>query len=108
MGMQRILGLVGGKKAFLAAIALPLACSSDRNVEQVSQTAAPPTAIQTRILGFEGTIGGSNADWQALSGTATSSTTRSEGQKSLSLSNSTSATARSAALSTLGPLVHRE
>jgi RHS repeat-associated protein len=62
------------------------------------------TVTQTRILGFEGTIGGSNGDWRAVTGTATSSTVHSEGTRSLSLSGSTSPSARSTTMSTLGTL----
>ena len=46
------------------------------------------TATQQRILGFEGTIGGTGADWRALSGVATSNATRVEGAKSMALRQS--------------------
>jgi RHS repeat-associated protein len=85
------------------------ACGDERRAvteqeEAVGVQRESLTATQTRILGFEGTIGGSNGDWRAVTGTATSSTVHSEGARSLSLSSSTSPSARSTAISTLGTL----
>jgi hypothetical protein len=62
------------------------------------------TATQQRVLGFEGTIGGASGDWRALSGTATSNSTRVEGAKSLALSASQNPKAISIPLSALGPV----
>jgi RHS repeat-associated protein len=97
------------RQAFVGALLLVGACSDGRRAATEQEEPAGVqqqslTATQTRILGFEGTIGGSNGDWRAVTGTATSSTVHSEGTRSLSLSGSTSPSARSTALSTLGTL----
>jgi RHS repeat-associated protein len=83
-------------------LVLVAACGNERRTESVGMQAEALSVVQARILGFEGSIGGSSGDWRAVSGTATSTTVHSEGVRSLSLSNSTSASARSTALSTLG------
>jgi hypothetical protein len=97
------------RQAFVGALVLVGACSDGRRAATEQEEPAGVqqqtlTATQTRILGFEGTIGGSNGDWRAVTGTATSSTVHSEGTRSLSLSGSTSPSARSTAISTLGTI----
>src|SRR5688572_29826456 len=92
---------------FVGVLVLVGACGDERRSateqeETVGVQRESLTATQTRILGFEGTIGGSSGDWRAVTGTATSSTVHSEGTRSLSLSGSTSPSARSTAISTLG------
>ncbi len=97
------------RQAFVGALVLVGACSDGRRAATEHEEPAGVqrqslTATQTRILGFEGTIGGSNGDWRAVTGTATSSTVHSEGTRSLSLSGNTSPSARSTAITTLGTL----
>jgi len=89
------------------------ACGDERRVpaegdEPVGVQREALTTVQARVLGFEGTIGGSSGDWRALSGTATSSTIRTEGTRAFSLSNGTSP-ARAASHSPLsGPSRRRQ
>jgi RHS repeat-associated protein len=98
------------RQAFVGVLVLVGACGDERRApsetgqeESVAVQRQSLTATQTRILGFEGTIG-TNGDWRAVTGTASSSTVHSEGTRSLSLSGSTSPSARSTSISTLGPL----
>jgi RHS repeat-associated protein len=97
------------RRLFVGVLVLVGACGDERRAateheETVGVQRESLTATQARILGFEGTVGGSNGDWRAVTGTATSSTVHSEGARSLSLSSSTSPSARSRTISTLGTL----
>ncbi len=98
------------RQIFVGVLVLVGACGDERRApsetepgEAVGVQRESLTATQARILGFEGTIG-TNGDWRAVTGTAASSTVRSEGTRSLSLSGSTGPSARSTAISTLGTL----
>ncbi len=95
---------------FVGVLVLVGACGDERRApsetgqgESVGVQRQSLTATQTRILGFEGTIG-TNGDWRAVTGTASSSTVHSEGTRSLSLSGNTGPSARSTSISTLGTL----
>jgi RHS repeat-associated protein len=95
------------RQLLVGVLVLVGACGDERRAatgheETVGVQRESLTATQTRILGFEGTIGGSSGDWRAVTGTATSSTVHSEGTRSLSLSGGTSPSARSTSISTLG------
>jgi RHS repeat-associated protein len=80
------------------------ACSGDRVHEDIGIVEEALTA-NDRILGFEGTIGGAaGSDWRPVVGTATASTTHSEGAHSIALGGNTNPEAVSAALTALGPL----
>src|SRR6185369_10069945 len=58
-----------------------------------------------RILTFEGSIGGATgSDWRPVTGTATSSTTHSEGAHSIALGGSWNPLAQSAVLTALGAI----
>lgn len=89
------------RQLFVGVLVLVGACGDERRApseteqeESVGVQRLSLTATQTRILGFEGTIG-TNGDWRPVTGTAASSTVHSEGTRSLSLSGGTSPSARS-------------
>jgi RHS repeat-associated protein len=80
------------------------ACSGDRVREDVGIVEEALTT-NDRILGFEGSIGGAaGSDWRPVVGTATSSTTHSEGTRSISLGSNWNPSAISAPLTALGAL----
>jgi hypothetical protein len=80
------------------------ACSGDRVSENLGRVEEALTS-NDRILGFEGTISGTaGSDWLPVVGTATSSTTHSEGSHSIALGGNQNPSAISAALTALGTL----
>ena len=80
------------------------ACSGDRVSENLGRVEEALTS-NDRILGFEGTISGAaGSDWRPVVGTATSSTTHSDGSHSMALGGNQNPSAISAALTALGTL----
>src|SRR5690348_2804263 len=90
--------------ALVPWLVLFAACSGDRVSENVG-TVEEALTSNDRILGFEGTISGAaGSDWRPFVGTATSSTTHSEGSHSIALGGNQNPSAISAALTALGTL----
>src|ERR1051325_2281420 len=80
------------------------ACSGDRVNETIDELSEALTSTQSRILEFDGQIGGTGADWTATTGTATSTTTHSSGTAAMALRANTNPQAKSATLGALGTL----
>ena len=90
--------------ALVPWLVLFAACSGDRVNEDLGIVQEALTTTE-RILGFEGTISGAaGSDWRPVTGTATSSTTHSEGAKAISLGGNWNPSAVSTGLSALGAL----
>jgi len=90
------------RKLFAACGIVAVACGEAVTEQDAGVRSEELSAAQARILGFEGPVGGSSGDWRPLAGTATSSTTRVEGQKSLALGSSQNPRVQSTAISALG------
>jgi len=90
--------------ALVPWLVLFAACSGDRVNEELGFVQEALTTTE-RILGFEGTISGAaGSDWRPVTGTASSTTTHSEGTRAISLGSNWNPSAVSAPLSALGTL----
>jgi len=90
--------------ALVPWLALFAACSGDRVSENLGRV-EEALSSNDRILGFEGTISGAaGSDWRPVVGTATSSTSHSEGSHSIALGGNQNPSAISTSLTALGTL----
>src|SRR5687768_13652938 len=92
------------KPTWLMFLGLFVACGGDQQPDEELARRAEAITGNDRILGFEGSFGGANGDWRAVSGTVSTSATAFEGTKAISVGNVWNPTVESAPLATLGPI----